>query len=205
MKKVSAIIFSIGSAFVGSAITYFVTRHIFQKKLEKAVKAAQEDARVVYVPTTPTSSYINLSDLPPLKVEDLMKDYSPESENMDEKSQEIAHEEKHDEPDEESTDPYITTDEEFMDDFEEIMEDEINYDDGYRHGVVVYESRSMEIDTISFLILDQDLDTVHEYSLKEMVQPNFSDLTIEDESQSRTKDVHSLVSVKAELSKNKEF
>ena len=130
MKKVSAIIFSIGSAFVGSAITYFVTRHIFQKKLEKAVKAAQEDARVVYVPTTPTSSYINLSDLPPLKVEDLMKDYSPESENMDEKSQEIAHEEKHDEPDEESTDPYITTDEEFMEVGEKI------YFKYYNDGVI---------------------------------------------------------------------
>ena len=91
-----------------------------------------------------------------------------------------------------------------MDDFEEIMEDEINYDDGYRHGVVVYEARNMEIDTISFLILDQDLDTVHEYSLKEIVQPSFSDLTAEDESQSRKKDVHNLVSVKAVLSKEKE-
>lgn len=97
----------------------------------------------------------------------------------------------------------VFTDEEFMDDFEEIMEDEINYDDGYRHGVVVYEARNMEIDTISFLILDQDLDTVHEYSLKEMVQPSFSDLTAEDESQSRKKIVHNLVSVKAGLSKEK--
>ena len=98
----------------------------------------------------------------------------------------------------------VFTDDEFRDDFEEIMDDEINYDDGYRHGVVVYESRNMEIDTISFLILDPDLDTVHEYSLKEMVKPNFSDLTAEDESQSRKKDVHSLVSVKAGLSKDKE-
>lgn len=98
----------------------------------------------------------------------------------------------------------VFSDEEFKEDFEEIMEDEINFDDGYRHGVVVYESKNMEIDTISFLILDADLDTVHEYSLNEMVQPNFSDLTAEDEHQSRKRDAHSLVSIKEGISRDKE-
>lgn len=93
---------------------------------------------------------------------------------------------------------------ELKDDFEEIMADEINYDDGYRHGVVVYESKNMEIDTISFLVLDADLDTVREYSLKEMVKPNFSDLTVEEERQTGKKKARNLVSVKEGLSKDKE-
>lgn len=96
------------------------------------------------------------------------------------------------------------TDDEFRDDFDEIMEDEINYDDGYRHGVVVYESKNMDIKTIEFLILDANFNTVREYSLNEMVKPNFSDLTVEDEDQSPEKTVHSLVSVKDGLEREKE-
>ncbi|MDU3490281.1 MAG: DUF5986 family protein [Clostridiales bacterium] len=93
---------------------------------------------------------------------------------------------------------------ELRDDFEDIMEDEINYDDGYRHGVVVYESKNMEITDIEFLILDADLDTVHRYSLNEMVKPNFNDLTAEEAEPTAEKAKRNLVSLKAELSKDKE-
>ena len=89
------------------------------------------------------------------------------------------------------------------DDFEAIMADEINYDDGYRHGVAVYESKHMEIDTIAFLVLDADLDAVREYSLNEMVKPNFRDLTAEEENQADKKKSSNLVSVKEGLSKDK--
>lgn len=96
------------------------------------------------------------------------------------------------------------TDDELKDDFESIMEDEINSDDEYRHGVVVYESKNMKIDSISFLVLDADLDTVRDYSLNEMIKPNFGDLTATEESHGKEKDMHSLVSVKEGLSKDKE-
>lgn len=94
------------------------------------------------------------------------------------------------------------TEDEFRDDFEEIMEEDINRDGRYRHGVVVYEAKNMRIEEISFLVLDADFDTVYEYSLKELLKPDFSELTAEYDIQNNINDVHSLVSVKAGVLKD---
>jgi hypothetical protein len=95
----------------------------------------------------------------------------------------------------------IFTEEEYRDDFDSILNDEISYDDGYRHGVVVYTRDRQSISDIEFRILDPDFDTVSAYSLMDMLKPDFADLTAEEMDDEYADKTPSLVSLKAGLKK----
>ena len=89
----------------------------------------------------------------------------------------------------------VFNEEEYKDDYKCIMEDEINYDDGYCHYVVVYKHEGTTITDIKLKLLDKDCDTVQEYSLMEMLQPDFGSLTMYEEVDEH-KTVRDLVLVK---------
>lgn len=87
--------------------------------------------------------------------------------------------------------------EDYQHDFQDIMEDEVSCGDDYKHLVVVYERRGLEVINISAKLLDKNLDTCMEYSLDRFIKPDFGDLTAEfDEAEMKQNDVHSLVTVK---------
>lgn len=96
------------------------------------------------------------------------------------------------------------SDEEFRDDYVKIMDEEISFGDDYTHLVIVYETERQVITSIAVKLLDSDFQTAQEYSLMEMLKPDFSDLTASVDSQDKEqpkKDSHSLVSVKVGLKK----
>ena len=95
------------------------------------------------------------------------------------------------------------TDEEYQDDYQSIMEDELSFDDGYLHLVIVYEVEHYNITAIAMKILNKDFHTAEEFSLTGLLQPDFSELT-RPENIKHKKDAHSLVSVKTELKKTKD-
>ena len=93
------------------------------------------------------------------------------------------------------------SEEEYIDDFHEIMDDELNTEE-YCHYVVVYASERMQITSIALKYLDKDWDTIQEISWMDYVQLDFAQLT-ENESGKlkQIKDAHSLVSVKKGIDK----
>ena len=95
------------------------------------------------------------------------------------------------------------TPEEYKEDFDSIMNDEINYDDGYRHGVVVYTREGLHISSVQLKFLDPDFDTVKEYSLIEMLRPDFSDLTENEYENQNDHAKTSLVSLKEKTKKSR--
>ena len=80
-------------------------------------------------------------------------------------------------------------------------EDGINYDVGYCHYVVVYKHEGTTITDIKLKLLDKDCDTVQEYSLMEMLQPDFGSLTMYEEVDEH-KTVRDLVLVKGKEKKS---
>ncbi len=92
------------------------------------------------------------------------------------------------------------SDEEFRQDYESIMDDELTFDDGYVHYVIAYEVDHYDIVSISLRLLDKDFRKAQEYPLDALLQPDFSELTSEQRKTDQ-KDAHSLVSVKAGLGK----
>ena len=80
---------------------------------------------------------------------------------------------------------------------------EINYDDGYRHGVVVYTREGLHISSVQLKFLDPDFDTVKEYSLIEMLRPDFSDLTENEYENQNDHAKTSLVSLKEKTKKSR--
>lgn len=91
-------------------------------------------------------------------------------------------------------------------DFESIVDAPISQVEGYRHCLIVYETNNFELVSISLMILDKDLDAVREYSLMNLLQPDFGDLTapiVNAEAVPKEQDAHSLIKVKDGLkSKN---
>lgn len=95
------------------------------------------------------------------------------------------------------------TDEDYRDDYDKIMEEEISFDDGYIHLVVVYEVKNFNVTYIAVRLLDRNLDISQEYSLMDYLQPNFGELTQPEEKEEKA-DAHNLVTVKAGLQKRKD-
>lgn len=93
------------------------------------------------------------------------------------------------------------SDEDYLNDYKGIMEDDINIDDGYTHLVVVYEAEHYAITSIAVKLLDPNFRTSQEYSLENLLKPDFSELTISEKPEKTKKDSHSLISVKAGLKK----
>lgn len=98
------------------------------------------------------------------------------------------------------------SDETYEEDFDSIVDAAFGQGDGYRHCVVAYEAERLEIKSLSLLLLDKDLDVVHDISLMDLLQPDFGTLTApvaEIEERPVKQDAHSLVKIKAGLkSKN---
>lgn len=92
------------------------------------------------------------------------------------------------------------SDEEYLDDYQEIMGGEVSHGEGYRHIVIVYEADRGEISYIAARLLAPDCSTGAEISLFEYLKPDFRDLTTVEEKNTK-KDAHSLVSVKPKLKK----
>jgi len=94
----------------------------------------------------------------------------------------------------------------YEEDFDSIIAAAFGRDDGYHHCVIAYEAERLEIKSLSLLLLDKDLDVVHDISLMDLLQPDFGTLTApvaEIEESSVKQDAHSLVKIKAGLkSKN---
>lgn len=95
------------------------------------------------------------------------------------------------------------SDEEYQEDYQSIMEDDLTFDDDYLHLVIVYEVTHYDITSIAMKVLDKDFQTAKEYPLTSLLQPDFSELTLSDAKEEQKKDAHSLVSVKAGLKKAK--
>ena len=92
------------------------------------------------------------------------------------------------------------SDEEYEEDYQKIMDDDLTFDDNYLHLVIVYEAAHYNITSIAMRILDKDCQTAKEYPLTSLLQPDFGELTRQEEKEQK-KDAHKLVSVKPGLKK----
>ena len=95
------------------------------------------------------------------------------------------------------------SDEEYQNDYQSIMEDDLSFGDDYLHLVIVYEVSHYNVISVSMKVLDKDFQAAREYSLTGMLQPDFGELTIQNNNEEQKKDAHRLVSVKKELKKAK--
>lgn len=92
------------------------------------------------------------------------------------------------------------TEEVYEADFENIVDAAISQGEGYRHCLITYEAEGFELKSTSLMILDKDLDAVCEYSIIDLLQPDFGNLTApiaKSEETPQKKDAHSLIKVKA--------
>lgn len=94
----------------------------------------------------------------------------------------------------------IFSDDEYQRDYDRIMGGEIQVGDGYKHWVIVYSTSHFSVISIKMLELDEYLQIGTEYSLDDMLALNFEDLTYDEGTETATKDVRSLISVKPNLS-----
>ena len=92
------------------------------------------------------------------------------------------------------------SDDEYLREYNKIMGEEILPEDGYKHLVIVYSTSHFKVTSIKLLMLDENLLTVFEYGLEEMLVPNIEDLTYEDSHITVAKDARSLVSIKPGIS-----
>ena len=88
------------------------------------------------------------------------------------------------------------SDEEYRRDYEKIMEDDISFDDEYLHWVIAYEAVNYSVTSISMMKLDKFFQMAKEIKLESFLAPDYSELTMEEDTPSKNKDVHSLISVK---------
>lgn len=88
------------------------------------------------------------------------------------------------------------SDEEYRRDYEKIMEDDITFNDDYRHWVITYEAVNYIVTTISMMKLDKHFQMAKEINLESLLSPDYSELTMAGDVPSKNKDVHSLISVK---------
>lgn len=72
------------------------------------------------------------------------------------------------------------SDEEYEQDYDKIMQGEIDKLDGYNHYVITYTTDRMTISTIRLVLLDKDMAEVESVSLLEYVEPDFEALTAPD-------------------------
>lgn len=92
-------------------------------------------------------------------------------------------------------------------DFDSIIGNVIERNEGYRHYVISYEADSFGLRSASIFLLDKDLDIAEEKSLTEFIQPDFGILTEKDQSFSNgdkdKKDIRDLIKIKPNLSSKK--
>lgn len=91
--------------------------------------------------------------------------------------------------------------EEYRHDYEGIMDDDLTFSDKYTHLVIVYEASKLLVSSIAVKLLTPDFQTAQEYSLVNLLKPDFSELTTVENTPEAKKDSHTLVSVKSGLKK----
>lgn len=91
----------------------------------------------------------------------------------------------------------------YLEDYKDIMGEDISFDDEYLHIVVVYEAYKYKITYIAAEVLTPDFNIGQMHNMMYLIQPDFMDLTSESESEFEKKDAHSLVAVKPSLVKKK--
>lgn len=99
------------------------------------------------------------------------------------------------------------TEEDFLNDYSRITNDEILPTDGYRHYVIEYKAEGRDITKCSLKCLSPDYSVAQEASLMELVVPDISRLTDTDsivEVQHKDQDIKNLMSVKAGVKKTYE-
>lgn len=69
------------------------------------------------------------------------------------------------------------TDDDFTEDFDDIMKGEISIGDGYRHYIVAYTAERSEITEIHLEFLDRDFAEIDSVDLSEYITPDFAQLT----------------------------
>lgn len=96
----------------------------------------------------------------------------------------------------------LFADEVYEADFESIVDAAISLGEGYRHCLIAYEADGFELKSAALMILDKDLDVVHDISIMDLLQPDFGNLTApvtKAEETPQKKDAHSLVKVREDL------
>lgn len=93
---------------------------------------------------------------------------------------------------------------EYREDYKKVMGDDLALDDNYTHLVVTYEAEHGEITYIAARLLDPNLDLSKEWSLMDLLKPDYIDLTVNMSEKPKTKDTHDLIAIKASLIKAKE-
>ncbi len=93
----------------------------------------------------------------------------------------------------------IFSDDDYEKDFLSIMEETVNFYEGYQLWVIAYEVKRFNLTDIAAVLMDGDFDTVQEVSILEMLKPNFGDLTSTEPKEEKKKDVRSLISIKPGL------
>ena len=93
----------------------------------------------------------------------------------------------------------IFSDDDYEKDFLSIMEEAVNFYEGYQLWVIAYEVKRFNLTDIAAVLMDGDFDTVQEVSILEMLKPNFGDLTSTEPKEEKKKDVRSLISIKPGL------
>ena len=91
-------------------------------------------------------------------------------------------------------------------DYFDIVGDNKYIDEDYHHYILAYSSADFHVTDAVLLLLDRNLDVVQEEKLGHLIEPDFADLTVEDDSEVRCNDVvvdsHNLITIKPELLRN---
>ena len=98
----------------------------------------------------------------------------------------------------------VFEDEDYRNDYENIMGDDLMFGDGYAHLVVVYESKGREVTYVAARLLAPECEISQEWPLMDMLKPDLIDLTAEVDGKPKMKDAHGLVTVKLSLVKARE-
>lgn len=92
----------------------------------------------------------------------------------------------------------------YRDDYKQVMGEDITFDDRYRHLVITYETKQSEITYISAKLLDPNCNLSQEYSMMNLLKPDYIDLSADVEEKPIAKDARNLVGVKRSLVEKKE-
>ncbi len=92
---------------------------------------------------------------------------------------------------------------EYRDDYMLIMGEDITFDDRYRHLVITYETKQGEITYISAKLLDPNCELSQEYSMMDLLKPDYIDLSVDVAEKPAAKDARNLVGVKRSLVEKK--
>ena len=101
----------------------------------------------------------------------------------------------------------LFTEEDFLNDYSRITNDEILPTEGYRHFVIEYKVEGREISKCSLKYMAPDYSVVEETSLMELIVPDISRLTDTNDSveeQCKDQNIQNLISVKAGVKKTYE-